>query len=106
MLRWGALLLALALRCSAQQIPATMVAVHKTGWSCFTPFACVQTHTIPVPEPGAGQALVKVSGSSVSATGHWLSRSLLAAALSAAQLCRSAAAAAANCLFPARIATS
>ena len=45
-------------------IPTMMTAAYKDG-SCGAPFACVKTRTVPVPEPGSGEALIRSAGSSV-----------------------------------------
>ncbi len=45
-------------------VPDMMIAAYKTS-SCGSPFDCVTTHTVPVPNPGPGEALIRVAGSSV-----------------------------------------
>jgi hypothetical protein len=54
-------------------IPDMMTAAYKTE-SCGTPFDCVRTRRVPVPAPGAGEALLRVvsdEGGSINLLGHF-----------------------------------
>ena len=54
-------------------IPEMMTAAYKTE-SCGTPFDCVRTRRVPVPAPGAGEALLRVvsdeGGRGINLLGH------------------------------------